>query len=600
MRRAITLALVLASAMPAWAQGEDDEAADEEEGGDEGAEPADEEEEVVDDAAVLPPKQNLTGHDMTNKRPNEFERDRFFVDKVDTEKTENGTLIQGSIASSFFLYAERGSAYPDSTPADMAANTYGENAGPLRAFTELRLQTDFRHISGSRWDARIDARARVVNSGGNPGDGPGGAVTPENRIQSGLYGTSEYDVRELWLIRSGKRSDVFIGRQFIPDLGGLKIDGLRVDYAKSAKLTLIGFAGLFPQRGSRSVTTDYAPLESEAGTAAGRFVTAGGFGGAYRTVNAYGAIGAVVQYPLKLETPRLYVTSQGYMRSGSKLDFYHFALLDLLGSAASDSRAKVQLTNLSAGVNAKPSQRLRLTASVHHVDTETLNVQAGAFLTGVDMMGGTTVVNNEAYILRLATDTARVGVSAGLGKLQRFEVSTALSVRNRSQFTLVTPDPGAPDIVMPAARSIEVWGSIVDRRFFGETRVGLDVSRSLGIGDLAFQRSESLLGRLFVLRGFSNGRGEWETEASYTDVRDSVIGTSLNPMNGTCGLVPECYGTSNNKLFSLGGQLTYRLKTDWLGIATLHALRVTNTRSDGLVDPPVTGITGFLRIAKRF
>jgi hypothetical protein len=593
MRRALAVVVVLASAVQALAQDKADDAAD------------DEEEEEEDD--FLPPKQNLTGHDLgTKKRINEFERDRFFVDKIDTEKTEDATLIQGSIASSSFLYMERGGRYPDPTPDDMVANDVGENTGPRRVFTELRLQTDFRHIRASSWDARVDFRTRVVNNPGNPGDPAGGANTPDNRIQSGLTGANEYDIRELWLIRAGKRSDLFLGRQFIPDLGGIKIDGARFDYARSAKLTLIGFAGLYPLRGSRSLSTDYLPLKSQEGTPAGRIVTAGGFGGAYRTVNSYGAVGAVVQYPLKVETPRLYVTSHGYLRNGAKLDVYHFALLDLLGSAAAASAAKVQLTNLSAGANFKPNQRLRLTASLHHVDTETLNVQAGAFLSGVDTMGaGNVIVNNEAYILRLATQTARAGVSAGLGQQQRFEVSTALSVRNRGQFTLLTPDAMTPDVTLPAARSIEVWGSVVDRRFPGDVRVGIDGSRSFGIGGLAFQRSEALLVRLHALRGFRDGRGEWEAEISYTDVRDSVIGMSLTDAK-TCGAtagpagIPECYGTSNNKLYSAGGQLTYRLKQDWLGIATLHLLRIGNVRSDGLVDPTVTGITGFVRIAKRF
>ena len=78
-------------------------------------------------------------------------------------------------------------------------------------------------------------------------------------------------LRELWLTRVGKRSDIFLGRQFIPDLGGVKIDGLRVDYAKSAeKLTLIGFAGLFPVRGSRSIDTDYKELKNLSGNPAGK------------------------------------------------------------------------------------------------------------------------------------------------------------------------------------------------------------------------------------------------------------------------------------------------------------------------------------------
>ena len=103
--------------------------------------------------------------------------------------------------------------------------------------------------------------------------------------------------------------------------------------------------------------------------------------------------------------------------------------------------------------------------------------------------------------------------------------------------------------------------------------------------------------------GIADGRGEWELEASYSDIRDTV----LDKMGLGCGidamgrpLYYECYGTSNNTLASLGGQVFYRLKRDLMSIATLHALRITNKRSDMVVDPAITGLTGFLRIAKRF
>ncbi len=610
MRRAIALALVLVSAVPAaWAkraadeEEEDDGGDDEEEdtapddatGGD--AVEDDEGDDEEDADAGLRPKQDLTGHDLgTNKRSNEFERDRFFVDKVDTEKTEKGTLVQGSIASSTFFYKESGGAYQGMAGATIDA---GDNAGPSRLFTELRLQTDFRHISASRWDARFDGRIRMVPQ-------PDNAVTLQpnepNHIQSGLTGENEYELRELWLIRSGKRSDVFIGRQFIPDLGGIKIDGIRVDYAKTAKLTLIGFGGLYPVRGSRSITTDYLPLKQEpgqGGSPAGRLVGAGGFGAAYRTINAYGAIGGVAIYPLKVEQPRFYVTSTGYLRSGSKLDFYHFALVDLLGSVASDSTAHVQLTNLSAGVNAKPNPRLRLTASFNRVDTETLNVQAGAFLGGIDTMSpvANMVVQNDAYLVRLATNAARLGISAGLGKQQRFEISTAFSYRLRPAFDLRAPD-NTKIATVKAGKSVEVWGGIVDRRSIKNTRIGIDASQTFSVGEVAYQRSDMFLGRLFVNRELANGRGEWEGEASYSKVRDQTGAMSL-----ACPLptdVAGCYGSSNNTVISAGGQVFYRLKEDWFGIATLHLMRISNKRSDQLTDPTVTGITGFLRIAKRF
>ncbi|HEX5058609.1 MAG TPA: hypothetical protein VFV99_04575 [Kofleriaceae bacterium] len=606
MRRALAFALVLSAiAPPVWAKQEDEDEESDDSGDDEGSDEGDEEaaapkeeakgatkeeedaEDVTDDA--LRPKQDLSGHDLgTNKRSNEFERDRFFVDKVDTEKTEDATLIQGSIASSTFLYKETGGAYQAPAGGMLMA---GNNAGPTRLFTEMRLQTDFRHIKASRWDARIDARARLVPQPTNTDP-----LTPTNQVQSGLTGKNEYELRELWLVRSGKRSDVFVGRQFVADLGAVKFDGLRVDYAKSAKLTFIAFGGLYPVRGSRSISTDYVQLrDPESGNNAGRFVTTGGFGGAYRTINAYGAIGGVAMYPLQKESPRFYVTSQGYLRSGSKLDFYHFALVDLLGSNATEAGSHIQLTNLSAGVNVKPNPRLRLTASFNRVDTETLNVQAAAFLDDLDTSAtGNKIVQNDAQIIRLATDAARAGVSAGLGKNQRFEISTALSIRRRPELTLRSPD-NTVNATVPAAQSVEVWASIVDRHSIKQTRIGLDGGQTFGIGDVAYQRSEVFMGRLFVNREIANGRGEWEGEANYSKVKDSTIGQNL-----TCTKLEDCFGTSNSTVMSVGGQLFYRLKADWFGIGTLHLMRIGNKRSDGLVDPPVTGITGFVRIAKRF
>lgn len=602
---AVAVAVIAASPLPAWAQGEDDEeeAAEDEGGGEEeeeaepkkaSAEDEGEEDEEESDDDGLPIKQNLTGHDEgTDKKANEFEKDRFFVDKVDTEATENATLIQGSLSSSSFFYGETGGNYP--------VMTAGENTGPRRLFTELRLQTDFRHIKASRWDARIDVRGRFVPQ---PADDVSmGAVidTPPNRIQAGLLGENELDVREMWLIRSGKRSDVFIGRQFVPDLGGVKFDGLRIDYAKSAKVTLIGFGGLMPVRGSRSVTTDYAQLQNEQGKSAGRFVATGGFGGAYRTVNSYGALGAVVQAPLKEETPRLFVTTNGYLRNGAKLDVFHYILVDVLGTAASESTSRIQLTNLSGGLNFKPNPRLRLTGAFHRVDTETLAVHAGAYLNDPDVTGaGGTVVQSDTYVARIATNTARAGVSAGLGKQQRFEVSTAISYRFRPEFALRSPDPNTPTIVeLPGASSVEVWGSFVDRRSIKGTRIGIEASRAFKVGTQAYQRSILLTGRLFVLREIAGGRGEWEAEASFSNVADSILAMGnigcANPLQPV-----DCFGTSSNNLYQIGGQVFYRLKRDWFGIATLHLLRMTNVRSDKLEDPAVMGVTGFVRIAKRF
>jgi hypothetical protein len=196
--------------------------------------------------------------------------------------------------------------------------------------------------------------------------------------------------------------------------------------------------------------------------------------------------------------------------------------------------------------------------------------------------------------VRLATNAARLGISAGLGKQQRFEISTAFSYRLRPAFDLRAPD-NTKIATVKAGKSVEVWGGIVDRHSIKDTRIGIDASQTFSVGEVAFQRSEMFLGRLFVNREISGGRGEWEAEGSYSKVKDTTGAMTL-----ACTTPDVCYGSSNNTVISAGGQVFYRLKADWFGIATLHLMRIGNKRSDQVVDPTVTGITGFLRIAKRF
>ena len=598
LRKVLALLVALPVLAPApWAHADDEDEeeidatdeADAEEGDDEGD--ADDEGEDEGEPFV---KQNLSGHDLgTKKKANLFEKDRFFVDKVDTKKTAKGTLIQGSLASSSFLYTERGGLYQN-------LPNLGSNAARFsRMFTELRLQTDFRHIGGSRWDARVDARARVVNTPEQTTEGsPFGDVSADpNHVQSGFNGTNEYDIRELWLFRSGKRTDLFLGRQFVPDLGGVKFDGLRFDYAKSSKLTFIGFGGLYPMRGSRSLTTDYPELRGSQNEPAGRFVGAGGFGGAYRTPNAYGAIGGVALVPFAAESPRVFVTSTGYWRNGSTLDVYHFGLVDLVGSQGAG------LTNLSLGANYKPSPRLRLTASVNRVDVDTLAVQANAYLADPDNSPN---VQNETYFRRLATNAGRLGISAGLGPMQRFEVSTSVAYRYRPSVAIPVGDGTVmpTEITLQATKGVEVFLQVLDRRSFKDLRIGLDATRTIGVGDVAFNRSNLLSVRAHVARALSNGHGEWEAEASYTTTQDSASGVECIP--GMVTSVVNCYGSSTGTILQLGGNLFYRINRDWFAMGSVYLSRQTllyygnDAMAEPAPDPTVTGLTGYLRAAYRF
>jgi hypothetical protein len=551
-------------------------------------------------------KQDLTGHDLAGtQKANRFERDRFFVDKIDDEKTEKKTLIQGSLTSTSFAYAEAGDdLYVDDMPIDpQNVATAPSNSQFVRVFTDLRLQTDFRHIGGGAWDARVDVRARGVLPPGNLTVGAAGdfePVTP-TATQSGLLGRNELEAKELWIARSGTRADLTFGRQFVADLGGVKFDGLRLDYAKSSRLTYLGFGGLYPIRGSRSINTDYAPLLNDPDGMgvrgdAGRFTATGGFGAAYRTDNAYGSFGGVVIAPFQSdETPRVYATATGYWRSGSKLDLYHFAIVDVLGEGTG-------VTNLSAGLNYKPDQRLRLTLSVNRVDTETLNVQAQAFLQDPERQ--INVIQNEALIARIAQNQARASLSAGLGARQRFEVTVAGTARYRGEVTLTSPvDPQVAtplEFTLPPGQSVEVFGSIIDRRSFKDARIGVDVTRIFKIGNDTYNRTDVLAGRLFVAREAWGGRAEWEAELGYANTTDDKAGVECGPAEVDILL---CYGAAKSSVISLGSQMYYRFNGSWFGMFGVAVTRQSTQSQNGMLivdDPPILGASGFARFAYRF
>jgi hypothetical protein len=541
-------------------------------------------------------KQDLNGHDLGGKRENVFERDRFFVDKTDSSKTAKGTLVQGSITSTTFGYHESGAPLATMDPVQSPVPSGSQFD---RLFTDLRLQTDFRHIAAGKWDARIDVRGRMVN---DPGQSTLSAFEPATKatIQSGWKGEDELEVKEAWLLRNGPRSDLFFGRQFIADLAGVRIDGLRVDYASSARFTLLGFGGLYPIRGSRSITTDYSALQSNPAndgtrTSAGQFTGAAGFGAAYRTAEAYGSFGGVALVPFSSESPRVFGTSSGYWRYGSQLDFYHFAVLDLVGANA----VNAGLTNLSLGLNYKPDQRLRGTLSFNRVDTETLNVQAQAFLANPDATAN--VVQNEAYLQRIATNSARSSLSAGLGELQRYEVTAALAFRYRGAVTLTAPPQmmGAPppmSVELPAASSVEIYGAITDRRSFKDLRLGVDGSRVFGVGSATYQRTSTTAVRAFTARQLADGHGEWEAEVAYASNKDDNAGV-------TCTDIPSCSGASKSTVLSLGGNLYYRFNRDWFAMGSVFLNRIAITHVDAgasTEDPTVTGISGYFRVAYRF
>jgi hypothetical protein len=261
------------------------------------------------------------------------------------------------------------------------------------------------------------------------------------------------------------------------------------------------------------------------------------------------------------------------------------AIFDAFGDAAP------ALTNLSVGANYKPAQRLRVTASFNRVDTETLSVQANAFLQPEDGAAGGRV-QNETFISRLSTNAAKFGVSAGLGKLQRFEVSTAVNYRYRPAFTL-TPPSGMLPVNLGAATGVDVFFSVVDRQSVAKLRLGADALRSFAVGGVAYQRSTVLALRAFAAREFKSGRGEWEAEVGYSTTADVAGGTG-------CMATNDCFGNSNGRVLSLGGNMYYRINRDWFALGNLFISQHSVQVAMKAADPAILGLTGFARVAYRF
>lgn len=524
------------------------------------------------------------------------EEDRFFIDKADEDDAK--TLWQGSLTSSTFYFRESGAL---GTPlgAGLAAPENGSKFA--RLFTDLRAQIDARHVKGGRWDVRLDTRMRYVK---NP-FATDQVNTEENRIQSGTFGENEYEVRELYAVRGGRRTDLFFGRQIIADLGAIKIDGLRLDYAKNARWTYLGFAGLYPMRGSRSIATDYpqSPIDPAAPMAARKRVTpvTGGIGGAYRTQKTYGALGAVLIVPLSrdvggggngtFEQPRVYVVANGYSRRSATLDLWHYLIVDLYGSAGQ------ALTNASGGVQWKPRPRLRVHLSANQIDVEALNVQVRDQLADEAPLDGT-VINN-LKVQRIGSLSGRAAVTGGFGKLSRFEISAALSGRRRPKVVL---EAGNNDQELPAAQSLELMLQVVDRRSWKGMRVDGSYIRSVGVGAASYARSRSQIFRVAATRELKEGKAELGGDVTFVSTADDNAGSAClaNVMTQTC------WGSANTVSLVASGQAYYRFKPDWFltsaaGLGT-QKITVTSVANPGTGIPQPTTIYGhlFLRLGYRF
>jgi hypothetical protein len=156
-------------------------------------------------------------------------------------------------------------------------------------------------------------------------------------------------------------------------------------------------------------------------------------------------------------------------------------------------------------------------------------------------------------------------------------------------------------VSLKAAKGVDVYGSIIDRRSFLKLRIGLDASRSFAVGDVSFARSEVQTFRGFASREIGQGRGEWEAEAGYASSIDKNGGMAANC---TGNISPaDCFGASKSTVISAGGQLYYRIKGNIFGIGNVYFSKLALERKDGTAtvkDPAISSFTLFARVAYRF
>ena len=492
---------------------------------------------------------------------------------TDAAKPDHADDLDLRITLSTFLYRETGA----DAPAIVDQGSTLQNASPVRRyFGDLRAEL-------STGGLVLDARVRQTTS---------------ERYQAGASGGGEYEIRTLDYRLGSAATSLAIGRQFIDAVGGTRIDGVSVTRKLTGGLAATVFGGAYPELGSRSLDTDYVHARNPDGSDGALLVPiTGGLGVAYQAPSYHGDLGAAAVYVAQdvpgataAEKSRVFTTSSGYWRLGAPLDIYHFALLDVAGASG------VNLTNGSVGIDARPRAGVQLTASIHHVSTDVLQIAARNLLSDPDpsTIG---VVQNNLAVLRISQDVARAAASLALAD-QRFELSASGGVHRRPQVNVELAD-GSGAVAFPEARSADATFAILDRRSLGGLRAQLSGSLTFPIGSGGGTRARGTLARLSASRTFSQQRGQIEADIMAERFRDvdSSTGMCMTSLDAFA-----CYGTSTTTAAQAGALASWRIGREWLLVADAHG-GYRDARSTSIAGPvawpKVYSVTSFIRLQWR-
>ncbi len=474
---------------------------------------------------------------------------------------------------SSFLYRESGA----DAPALVDQGAVLENASPVRRyFGDLRVELTGEGLT-------LDARVRQTTS---------------RRFQSGADGGGEYELRTVAYQLGGERRALVIGRQYVDELAGSKLDGLAFRQRLAAPVTATVFAGAFPVPGSRSLDTDYPVLRADDGSAGPRLLPiAGGLGLGVTTRAYHGDFGAAAIYvPQESamasteERSRVIVAGNGLYRAGTRAELYHFALVDVAGGS------RTALSNGSIGATLHITGEVQLQTSVHHASTDVLQVAARNLLEDPDPTAIGIVQNNIA-VLRVAQDAVRAGASVALAA-KRFELSVSGGVHRRPEVSVELAD-GTGAVAFPEQRSAEGTFALLDRRSVLGLRLAMSgtITRPLRAESPGIARGTAV--RVSASRAFAQERVQVELDGMagrFRTIGDRGMCTdSLDPL--------ACYSASSTTLAQAGALVSWRASREWLVLADLH-LGYRDTDSTTLAGPvawpTVISIAGFVRAQWRF
>lgn len=478
--------------------------------------------------------------------------------EVPTEKKAAMRRTFGDLSFSAFHYRESGDDAIDTTAS----------ASPLaRSFIEARARVEGKQL-GRIWNTKFDGRARWAANPSDISDATEDPASPsDTRSQAGLLGESEVEVREAWLERKGGVVDVRVGRSVLADALAQRLDGLSVATRVNPAWIAHGYAGLLPMRGSRSITTDYPSEATLPGT--GRVVPiAAGVGTSYDTGPSYGAFGIGTQIPRGGESARVFLHSQGYLRAGAT-DVHHLVAADVLSEAG----FTVTQASLAAGYQA--STRFRASASLHHVDTDTLQRTAESFLRDPQ---GSSIPTNETTVRRIASQQLRVGGALALDAQETASLNASVALRRRPSVAL------SDTLSMPEGRSAEVTVGFIHRDVWKKLRLALDGTRMQGLGETSYAHTDFWAASLVASRPIASERGEWGAEVAWASASPN---TAADPS--------IALGSAATTSLSVGGNMLYQINAQWLAFASVQVGRYNVSEAS-----TVTGLTFFARATWRF